>query len=101
MDAARVMALANGIQTPSTATRLRDTAQCVGGSGNDTEAFIEAFHFIQLMRLRLQHLDLKDGGLGNNRIYIKRLNQLDRRILKEAFKQAKNLQQRLKMTYQL
>lgn len=101
VDAARVMALANGIQTPSTATRLRDTAQCVGGSGTDTEAFIEAFHFIQLMRLRLQHLDLKDGGLGNNRIYIKRLNQLDRRILKEAFKQAKNLQQRLKLSYQL
>ncbi|MFM8797767.1 MAG: DUF294 nucleotidyltransferase-like domain-containing protein [Fluviibacter sp.] len=101
VDAARVMALANGIQTPSTATRLRDTAQCVGGSGSDTEAYIEAFHFIQLMRLRLQHLDLRDGGLGNNRIYIKKLNQLDRRILKEAFKQAKNLQQRLKMSYQL
>ena len=101
VDAARVMALANGIQTPSTATRLRDTAQCKGGSGTDTEAYIEAFHIIQLMRLRLQHLDLRGGGQGNNRIYIKRLNQLDRRILKEAFKQAKNLQQRLKLTYQL
>ena len=101
VDAARVIALANGIQTPSTATRLRNTAQCIGGSGTDTEAFIEAFHFIQLMRLRLQHLDLKDGGSGNNRIYVKRLNQLDRRILKEAFKQAKNLQQRLKLSYQL
>jgi CBS domain-containing protein len=101
VDAARVMALANGIQTPSTATRLRDTSQCKGGTGADTEAYIEAFHFIQLMRLRLQHLDLKDGGVGNNRIYIKRLNQLDRRILKEAFKQAKNLQQRLKLSYQL
>lgn len=101
VDAARVMALANGIQTPSTTARLRDTAQCIGGSGAETEAYIEALHFIQLMRLRLQHLDLKEGALGNNRIYIKRLNQLDKRILKEAFKQARSLQQRLKLTYQL
>jgi hypothetical protein len=32
---------------------------------------------------------------------VKDLNQLDRRILKEAFKQAKLLQSRLKLTYQL
>jgi CBS domain-containing protein len=101
VDAARVLALAHGIPEASTVERLRKTASLKGGAGNDLEALLEAFHFIQLLRLRHQHLEIGLGRPGNNLLPVKDLNQLDRRILKEAFKQAKLLQSRLKLTYQL
>jgi CBS domain-containing protein len=101
VDAARVMALANGVDAASTVKRLRRTAKLRGGAGDEVESLIDAFNFIQLLRLRHQHLETGQGRPGDNRIFVGRLNQLDRRILKEAFRQAKNLQQRLKLNYQL
>ena len=100
VDGARVLALAHGVDSASTVKRLRRTADKHGGR-EAAEALIDAFHYIQLLRLRHQHLEAGQGRPGDNRIFIGRLNQLDRRILKEAFRQAKALQQRLKMNYQL
>ena len=101
VDAARVMALAHGVTTASTAERLRRTAKLKGGAGDAVDALIDAFNFLQMLRLRHQHLEAGQGRPGDNRIFIGRLNPLERRILKEAFRQAKNLQQRIKVTYQL
>ena len=101
VDSARVLALANGIEAASTVARLRRTARLKGGAGDEVEALIDAFNFIQLLRLRHQHLEAGQGRPGDNRIFIGGLNQLDRRILKEAFRQAKKLQQRIKLNYQL
>jgi len=101
VDAARVLALAHGVDAASTAKRLRRTAKLPGGAGDGVDSLIDAFHYIQLLRLRHQHLETGQGRPGDNRIFIGRLNQLDRRILKEAFRQAKALQQRIKMNYQL
>ncbi len=99
VDAARVLALAEGVESASTIQRLRRAGTKQGGEG--VEALVDAFHFIQLLRLRHQHLEAGQGRPGDNRIFIGRLNQLDRRILKEAFRQAKALQQGIKMNYQL
>lgn len=101
VDAARVLALAHGVDAASTVTRLRRTAKLPGGAGDSVDSLVDAFHYIQLLRLRHQHLETGQGRPGDNRIFIGRLNQLDRRILKEAFRQAKALQQHLKMNYQL
>lgn len=101
VDAARVLALANGIKAASTVKRLRRIANEKGAADSETEALIDAFNFIQLLRLRHQHLEAGHGRPGDNRIFVGRLNQLDRRILKEAFRQAKNLQLHIKMNYQL
>lgn len=101
VDSARVLALAHGVEAASTVTRLRRTARHKGGAGEEVEGLIDAFNFIQLLRLRHQHLETGQGRPGDNRIFIGSLNQLDRRILKEAFRQAKKLQQRIKMNYQL
>lgn len=101
VDSARVLALAHGVEAASTLTRLRRTAGEQGGAGEEVEALIDAFNFIQLLRLRHQHLEVGHGRPGDNRIFVDSLNQLDRRILKEAFRQAKNLQQRIKLNYQL
>ena len=100
VDVARVFALAHGIDSASTVKRLRRTAQLQGGA-EDVEAVVDAFNFIQLLRLRHQHFESGQGRPGDNRIVPDQLNQLDRRILKEALRQARKLQQRLKLNYQL
>lgn len=101
VDGARVLALAHGLPAASTVRRLRDSASLPGGAGEQTEAMIAAFNFIQLQRLRHQHQQEAQGQAGDNRLYLNRVNELDRRILKEAFRQAKSLQQRLKLNYQI
>jgi CBS domain-containing protein len=61
-------------------------------------ATIDGFHFLQMLRLRQQDFA---AGAGGNRIDPYALNEVDQRMLKEAFRQARKLQQRLKETYQL
>ena len=58
----------------------------------DVEGWIEAFLYIQLLRLRLQHEQCEAGAALSNRVNPDKLNNLDRRILKEAFRQARKLQ---------
>ena len=41
------------------------------------------------------------GAPGDNRVKPDDLNELDRRILKEAFRQARKIQLRLKLDYQI
>ena len=58
------------------------------------------FFFIQTLRLRSQ-LSAGEGSGARNRINPDLLNEVDRRILKESFRQARKLQSRLKLDYQL
>ena len=82
VDAARVLALAAGSPETGTAARLR-------AAGENTA--VEAFHYLQMLRLR---------KLGN-RIRVDELNEIDRRVLKESFRQAVRLQSRLRLDYRL
>jgi CBS domain-containing protein len=100
IDAARVLAMRHGLYEASTISRLRQASSCSGRS-EDVEALIDAFQFIQLLRLRHQYDQSERGQPCDNRVEPEKLNQLDRRILVEAFKQAKRLQQSLKLAYQL
>ncbi len=99
VDAARVLALAHGLPATNTAQRLRLAAQSKHLGGEDVRAMIDAFFFIQSLRLKHQHAGTAPGAA--NRVNPKHLNELDRLILKEAFKQARRLQQRLQLEYQL
>lgn len=99
VDAARIFSLANGVALTGTAQRLRGAAGATN-LGADVEAIIDGFYFIQLLRLRHQH-DLQGSDAGANRIDPSKLNELDRLILKEAFKQARRLQDKLKLDYRL
>ena len=67
----------------------------------EVAALADGFHFIQLLRLRHQHAEQQHGRPGNNLIRPDELNEVDRLILKEAFRQARKLQQRLRLDYQL
>ncbi len=99
VDAARILALANGIGETGTAQRLRSLAEKGKLGRDDIGAVIDGFYFIQQLRLRQQQaMGPEDAA---NRVDPDKLNELDRLILKEAFKQARKLQGRLQMEYRL
>ena len=99
MDPARIWALQLGIWATNTAERLRAAAMAMGRAGEDTAADVEAFHLIQRFRI-LQQLQTNDPD-AVNRVDPDDLNKLHRLMLKEAFKQAKRLQLRLRQQFQL
>ena len=99
VDAARIIALAHNIPHSSTVERLRSASAQQLLGGDDINAVIEGFFIIQQLRLRNQRAGTAPGG--ENRIDPDKLNELDRQMLKEAFKQAKRLQSRLQLEYRL
>ncbi len=101
IDAARIFALATGLYNTNTVQRIRLAGQRLGMAPDETAAIVEAFNFIQLLRLRHQHFENEHGRPGDNFINPDQLNELDRRILKESFRQVRKLQQRLKLDYQV
>jgi CBS domain-containing protein len=82
VDAARVLALAAGAPQTGSAERLRAAGETVA---------VDAFHYVQTLRLRS----------GANRVRVAELNAIDRRVLKEAFRQAALLQARVRMDFSL
>lgn len=101
VDVARILALRTGVESSSTVQRLRQASTKIGMAAEEVSAVIDGFNFIQLLRLRSQHLESEHDSAADNRINPESLNELDRRILKEAFRQARKLQLRLKLDYQL
>jgi CBS domain-containing protein len=98
VDAARVFALAHGLAQTSTAERLRAAAPHLKMEQSETAAAIAGFEVIQTLRLRRQiGADVPPGGA--NRIDPYALNEMDRQMLKQAFKQVQRLQTRLALTY--
>ncbi len=98
IDVARVWALSRGLPQTSTAARLRAAAEAGALPAEEAAAAVEAFHFVQTLRLRHQHFQRPAPGAGN-RIAPRSLNPLDRRILKEAFRHAAKLQERLRLDF--
>ena len=100
VDVARVVALAKGLAETSTAQRLR-AAWELGDRGEESyAAAVDGFHFIHLLRLRNQcrpgHAEARA-----NRVDPRSLNELERHVLKEAFRQGRKLQQRLMIEFRL
>ena len=99
VDAARAFALAYGIGDTGTAARLRAAGTRLNVEERYVAAAIDGFHFLQMLRLRQQDLA---GNRGQpNRIDPYTLHEVDQRMLKESFRQARKLQLRLKQTYSL
>ena len=101
VDAARIFSLAVGGAQTNTVQRLREIAAPLNIAAQDTGAYCESFLFIQLLRLRLHHAQSEQGKALTNRVDPDTLNNLDRRILKEAFRQARKLQTKLGLDYQV
>ena len=101
IDAARVMALARGVPQTSTDLRLRDASAAGALPAAEAEAAAAAFSFVQEIRLRHQAKQEALTADTANRVDPARLNELDRRTLKEAFRIARDLQSRLELDYRL
>ncbi|MBK8325046.1 MAG: CBS domain-containing protein [Betaproteobacteria bacterium] len=102
VDCARILALSSGVAAVSTVERLRGAGPRIRMSEDDVATAIDAFQFVQMLRLRSQ--DSLERGLGTtepNRIDPDTLNSLDRRILRETLRQARKLQNRVALDYQL
>ena len=97
VDAARIYALVRQIPDTNTVERLRVTGEQGGIVASELAALIDAFHHIQ--RLRLEHQVIRVAGTVSNRVDPDDLHELDRLILKEAFKQVQSLQKRLIREY--
>ncbi|MDD3528324.1 MAG: DUF294 nucleotidyltransferase-like domain-containing protein [Gallionellaceae bacterium] len=101
VDAARIFDLASGGRHTNTVGRLRELAEMKFLNEQDADAYIQAFLFIQLLRLRLHHGQCERGEALTNKVDPDSLNHLDQRILKEAFRQARKLQTKLELDYQV
>jgi CBS domain-containing protein len=113
IDAARIFALKHGVAASNTADRIRLSAAKMHMHEDEAAAIVDGFHFVQLLRLRNQEggVPQAPAPLGGyqadddapphhpNRIDPDQLNELDRRILKEALRQARKLQSRLELDF--
>jgi CBS domain-containing protein len=102
VDGARILALASGVTATNTVERLEAAGAAKGIGEGEVRAWADAFEFLQFLRLRTQHRRAA-GALppsdAPNRVPLDDLSELDRRILKEALRQCRKLQQRLEVDY--
>jgi len=105
VDAARAFALALGIGETNTSQRIRIAGRRLNRDEREITASVDAYHFLQLLRLRAQRggLDPAPEDVGKaelprqalNRLDPYSLNEIDQRMLREAFRQARALQTHL------
>jgi len=98
VDAARLLALAHGVTVTGTAERFAALVERGAIPASEGSAWTDAFQFLQSLRLRVQHQHAAAAD-NLNVIDTRTLSALDRRILKEAFRQARKLQQRLSVDF--
>ena len=97
VDVLRIHALAQGVEHTNSVERLRDVRAALGMPMAEAAAITAAFY--QIQRLRLQNQVSGEFPAASNRLNPDRLHRLDRQMLKEAFRQARGLQTRLRMDY--
>lgn len=101
VDGIRVLALSNGITEVNTLKRIRSLVNKRLIDRLDGDAYAEAYHFVQLIRMQQHQQQARNQLRYSNRIYPDELNHLDKRILRESFRQAQRLQASLSFRYKL
>jgi CBS domain-containing protein len=101
VDAARIFALACGVEEVNTERRLRGAAPALNIPAREAEAWIAAYHHIQGLRLRRQAHCLQQGREADNRVAPYDLHEFDQRTLHGALRQARAIQARLAADYRL
>jgi CBS domain-containing protein len=99
VDAARLYALAHGLPALGTRARLEAAAPLMHVAPQEGQAWITAFEFLQMLRLQIQLGEHGEVGDNPNQIDVNRLNDIDRRMLKETMRIARSLQQRIELDY--
>jgi CBS domain-containing protein len=99
VDGARVLAIANGITRTNTLERFRALIEREAVSTEEADAWCDAYGFIQHLRMRLHQAQEQNGRPLENFQNPDDLSELDRRMLKESFRQERKLQSRLSQEY--
>jgi CBS domain-containing protein len=102
IDGARIFALAAGVTATGTIARLREAGPRLHIADSDLANWCDAFEYLQMLRLRTQYR--RSGhelppAANPNLVPVASLSALDRRVLKEALRQVRKLQQRLALDY--
>lgn len=101
VDAARIFSLAYRLPATNTVDRLWQAVEAGGLARNDVEAWVIAYEIIQVLRTGQHQKQSRAGEELSNHVSPEELNDLDRKILKEAFREARKLQSKLTSDYQL
>lgn len=101
VDVARIMGLAHGVISANTRTRFREAGEKAGMSALDISAALQAMSELQRLRLSHQQWAMREGQPMDNHLHPDELSSYDEAVLREGLKQAKRLQQRLKLTYRI
>jgi CBS domain-containing protein len=108
VEAARLFALAHGLDELGTRQRLEAAARCMNVPPQEGEAWASGFDFLQMLRLQVQVRGLDEAATQGdpapaanpNLIDVGGLNDIDRRVLKESIRVARQLQQRIELDWQ-
>ena len=101
VDAARILALTAGTRSVNTVERLHQAGEAIGLPAQEVAGFAAAFSHILRLRLAQQSALPDAAAPAGNGLKPAVLHDLDRAILRESLKQARRLQQRLKLNYSL
>lgn len=101
VDVARIIGLAHGVDSASTRTRFEMAGQKFGMNPLDVSAALQAMSDLQRLRLGHQQRAIAAGKNPDNHLHPDELSTYDEAVLREGLKQAKRLQQRLKLTYRI
>ena len=101
VEAARVLALAHGIDATHTVDRLQGAGSDAGIPESDLTAWRDAFFAIQRLRLTLNAQQLAGSLDTGNHLDPDSLNVIDRNLLKDCLRQARQLQSRLVREFSL
>lgn len=99
---ARLRALEQGVAEVNTLKRLAAVSAIRGTPVQRSEAVQTAFEFLQMLRLRVQMPESTFGVPGSdnpNLLAVDRLNDIDRRILKESLRVVLHQQKELELDY--
>ena len=97
VEAARLLALAAGVSVTGTRARLEALAAPLAIPAAEVSAWVAGFEYLQLLRLGVQAGGAAPGQA--NRVEVATLNGIDRRVLRETLRVARQLQQRLELDY--
>ena len=101
VDGIRVLALSTGCVESSTHDRIQHLLERGVFTKPEARSYSQAFNYLQLLRMQ-QHQEQisQEEGLSNS-IEPSLLDPLDKRMLREALRQARHLQTVLQLRYRI
>jgi CBS domain-containing protein len=98
VEAARIMALAQGISATSTRQRLQLAGARMHVAEPEVQAWLASFDYLQLLRLHAQ-TNPADASQNRNWLRLDRITAVDRQLLKSHWRTLRSVQQRLQLDY--